>query len=97
VSSSSATSVACQRSTSQRISTARWRGGRCCNAATNARRIVSRSTAVSAGSGVGCTQVTSAGTFRFSKTGSREGPRSIGRTRRSLLPSMSRQTFVAIR
>ena len=50
VSSSSATSVACQRSTSQRISTARWRGGRCCSAATKASRIVSRSTAISAGS-----------------------------------------------
>ena len=50
VSSSSATSVACQRSTSQRISTARWRGGRCCSAATNASRIVSRATATSAGS-----------------------------------------------
>ena len=50
VSRSSATSVAFQRSTSQRISTARWRGGRCCSAATNARRIVSRATATSAGS-----------------------------------------------
>ena len=50
VSSSSATSVAFQRSTSQRISTARWRGGRCCSAATNASRIVSRATATSAGS-----------------------------------------------
>ena len=66
VSSSSATSVACQRSTSRRISTARCRGGRCCSAATNARRIVSRAAASSAGSpsagstrasGMGWTQV----------------------------------------
>ena len=49
MSSSSATSLACQRSTSRRISTARWRGGRCWSAATNARRIVSRAT-TSAGS-----------------------------------------------
>ncbi len=56
VSSSSATSVAFQRSTSHRISTARWRGGRCCRAATNARRIVSRPTATSAGSPSGATR-----------------------------------------
>ncbi len=50
VSSSSATSVAFQRSTSHRISTARWRGGRCWSAATKASRIVSRAAATSAGS-----------------------------------------------
>ena len=42
VSSRSATSLACQRSTSPRISTARWRGGRCWSAATKASRIDSR-------------------------------------------------------
>ena len=42
--------VACQRSTSRRISTARWRGGRCWSAATKASRIDSRATATSAGS-----------------------------------------------
>ena len=50
VSSSSATSVACQRSTSRRMSTARWRGGRCCSAVTNASRMLSRAAATSAGS-----------------------------------------------
>ncbi len=47
---SSATSVAFQRSTSQRMSTARCRGGRCCSAATNASRTDSRASATSAGS-----------------------------------------------
>ena len=97
VSSSSATSLACQRSTSQRIRHARCRGGRCCSAATKASRIVSRETASSAGSGVGCSHVTSPGTCRFSTIGSPAGPRSIGRARRSRPFSMSRQTFVAIR
>jgi hypothetical protein len=45
-----AASVACQRSTSHRISAARCRAGRCCSAVTNASRIVSRATATSAGS-----------------------------------------------
>ena len=39
VSRSSATSVACQRRTSRRISTARWRAGRCWRAVTKARRM----------------------------------------------------------
>ncbi len=102
VSSSSAASEACQRSTSQRISAARCRGGRNWSAATNASRIDSCSTARSAGSptsasGIGWIQVASGSAFRFSSTGSRAGPRSIGRARRSLPFSMSRQTFVAIR
>ena len=76
VSSSSATSVAFQRSTSRRISTARCRGGRCCSAATNARRIVSRATAtlgriVASGttrpSGIGWIQVTSGSVFRLAR------------------------------
>src|SRR5215213_9806402 len=79
VSSSSATSDAFQRRTSQRIRTARCRGGRCWSAATNARRIVSRATATSAGSpsgttrpsGIGSIHVTSGSVFRFSTTGSR--------------------------
>ena len=62
VSSSSAISVACQRSTSARISAARCRGGRCCSAETNARRTVSRSIALSSGrceSGIGWSHTTS--------------------------------------
>src|SRR5947208_758233 len=78
VSSSSATSLAFQRRTSQRIRTARWRGGRCCRAATNASRMVSRDAATSAGSpsrppspsGAGWTQVASGRVFRFDSTGS---------------------------
>ena len=50
VSIASATSAAFQRSTSRRISTARWRAGRCCRAATNASRIVSRSVTTASGS-----------------------------------------------
>ena len=50
MSSSSATSLAGHRSTLQRISTARWRAGRCCSAVTKARRIESRNSAISAGS-----------------------------------------------
>ena len=46
---------------------------------------------------MGSTQVTSGRVFRFASTGSLEGPRSIGRARRSRPLSMSRQTFVAIR
>ena len=68
------TSLACHRRTSQRMSTARWRGGRCWSAATNARRIVSRATATSAGSpsswttsasGTGSIHVTSGSVCRF--------------------------------
>src|SRR6266542_2595603 len=72
VSSSSATSDAFHRSTSHRISTARWRAGRCWSAATNARRIVSRATATSAGS-------PSAGTTSVSGTGSRRGSEAVPR------------------
>ena len=105
VSRSSATSVACQRSTSHRISTARCRGGRCWSAATNASRIVSRASVTSAGSpsgttrpsGIGSIHVTSGSVFRFSTTGSRDGPMSIGLARRFRPSSMSKQTFVAMR
>jgi hypothetical protein len=53
VSSASAVSAAVQRSTSRRISTARWRGGRCWRAAMNARRMVSFSATRTAASGTG--------------------------------------------
>ena len=44
--SASATSAADHRSTSRRISTARWRGGRCCSAATRARRTLARAATI---------------------------------------------------
>lgn len=106
VSSSSATSLAFQASTSRRISTARCLGGRCWSAATNARRTDSRATAASAGSatvgrmrpsGIGSSQVFS-GRGLSAAWASGVGPvRSTGRAR--LLPafSMSRQTLVAMR
>ena len=108
VSSSSATSVACQRSTSRRIRTARCRGGRCCSAATNASRIDSRATASSAGSpssgstrasGIGWTQVVlgrrgAARTASAAATAARGPSAAPGAAGRS---SMSRQTFVAMR
>ena len=105
VSRSSATSLAFQRSTSHRMSDARCRAGRCWRAAMNASLMLSRATATSAGSpsgttrpsGAGCTQVASERTFRWAGSGSTAGPRSIGRARRSLPFSMSRQTLVAIR
>ena len=59
VSSASATSAADQRSTSRRISTARWRAGRCCSAATKASRIESRSATTTAASGTGSSQAIS--------------------------------------
>jgi hypothetical protein len=106
VSSNSATSLADQLNTSRRMSTARWRGGRFCSAATNASRMLSRATATSAGSlrsgstrlsGIGPIQIESgSGSFGIASA-VEDGPRSIGRARRCALPSMSRQTFVAIR
>ena len=105
VSSSSATSVACQRSTSRRMSTARWRGGRCCSAATKASRSVSRSAATSAGSAsgestaesaIGRTQALSTSGAPSGAPASDDGPRSIGCARRWALPSMSRHTWLAI-
>ena len=107
VSSSSATSVACQRSTSHRISTDRWREGRCCSAATNARRIDSRAAATSAGSPsvaitresrMGCTNRCS-GLCGPSTTSAVavEGPSSMGRARRCGLRTMSMHTLLAMR
>ncbi len=105
MSSSSATSLAFQRSTSHRIRTARWRAGRCWSAATNARRIDSRVSAASAGSssvatipsGIGSIQVSSGRVWRLSITGATDGPRSTGRARRARALDMSRHTLVAIR
>ena len=48
-------------------------------------------------SGSGWIQVASGSVFRFASVGSRAGPRSIGRARRSRPFSMSKQTLVAIR
>jgi len=86
------------------INAARWRGGRCCNAATNARRTVSRDSATLAGSsgssrpsGIGSIHVTSGRISPIGPLGERASPRSIGRARRSRPLSMSRHTFVAIR
>ncbi len=99
--------AACQRSTSHRISTARWRGGRCWSAATNASRIVSRgdgharpgrSPAARARRGSAAIHVASGSDVEVRARRARAaGPRSIGRARRSRPLSMSRQTFVAIR
>ncbi len=106
VSSSSATSVACQRSTSRRISTARCRAGRCWRAVTNASRIDSLASASSSGlpsggrtrsSGIGVTQRFSASWGPISPSAEWDGPMSIGRARRWRPRSMSRQTLVAIR
>jgi hypothetical protein len=101
LSSSPATSAARQDSTARRISTARCRGGRCCNAATNASRTVSRPSArTSAGStrssGTGRTHA-DAGSGSPSGVPSAEGEvRSIATARRCALRSMSTHTFVAI-
>jgi hypothetical protein len=105
VSSSSAVSAALQRSTSRRISTERWRAGRCCSALTNASRSVSRSCASSAGSaasgstrasGIGSSQTFSGSVVTSASAGVPAPLRSIGRARRLRPSSMSRQTFVAI-
>jgi hypothetical protein len=105
VSSSSATSLAFQRRTSRRMSTARWRAGRCCSAATKARRSVSRDIASSAGSpssgstrlsGIGSSQVAS-GCVVSGLSMPPAGPKSIGRARRWRPSSIVRQTFVAMR
>jgi hypothetical protein len=85
------------------MSTARWRGSRCCSAATNASRIDSRDTARSSGSsvcvsrlGIGWIHVVSgSGAPRWSVP-SLPTARSMGmaRPRRSFSASM--QTLVAI-
>jgi hypothetical protein len=105
VSSSSATSLAFQRSTSRRMSTARCFGGRCSSAATNATRIASRVDASSAGSSVGCTARPSVigstqGRSLDRTTVARSpgaGPDPIGNARRVRPCSMSSDTLVAIR
>ena len=104
--SSSATSLADQLSTSRRISTARCRGASRWSAAMNASRIDSRATAVSAGSpadastrssGTGPIQVASGSPVPTGVSTLDGEARSIGRARRRLPLSRSRQTFVAIR
>ncbi len=106
VSSSSATSVACQRSTSRRISTARWRAGRCWRAVTKASRMLSLAAASSAGSpssgrtrssGTGPTQACSGRVAPVKPSAVPAGPRSSGRARRWRPRNMSRQTLVAMR
>ena len=108
VSSSSATSAACHRSTSHRMSTARWRAGsRCRRAATNARRMDSRAALTAAGSprtsmtfssATGCTKACSGrvSTAFASATGV-AGLISIGRARRCGLRTMSMHTLLAMR
>jgi hypothetical protein len=96
-----AASAADSLSTSHKISAARCRAGRCCSAVTNARRTESRDSAISAGSslssGIGVTQMSSAGQGRSSDSlGGEEGPRSIGSARRLPERRASRHTFVAI-
>ena len=90
VSSSSATSAAFQRSTSHRMSTARWRGGSCCSAATKASRTDSRAPTMSAGSPSGTTRPSGIGSIqswsgvrRFSTIGS-PGRSEVHRARASL-------------
>ena len=80
MSSRAATSVACHRSTSRRISTARWRAGRICSAAMKARRIDSRRTASSAGSSVAGKHLDVRG--RFDPRGLRQGSQHGGRSGR---------------
>ena len=94
-------------STSHMISVARCLAGRCCSAVTNASRIVSLATAISAGSPCSGTTLSSAiGEIQMSSgcqspssasTGGDAGPRSIGSARRCRPRSMSRQMLVAIR
>jgi hypothetical protein len=92
-------------STSHRISAARCRPGKYWSAATNASRMLSLETAISAGSpdstcesAIGDTQISSGRASPSSdSTGGEAGPRSIGSARRCLPRSMSRQMLVAIR
>ena len=80
---SSATSAAGQQSTSRRMSTARWRGGSTCSAATKASRTVSRTTACSAGSAPsGRTSRSAIGSSHaWSRAGSRPAACSTARVR----------------
>jgi hypothetical protein len=107
VSSSSATSEACQRRTSHRMSTDRWRAGRCWSAATKARRTDSRSALTWAGSplrsmirwsAMGWTNSCSGRPApRTTSATGVDGPMSIGRARRWGLRIMSMQTLLAMR
>lgn len=106
LSSSSATSLADQQSTSRRISTARCRGASRWSAETNASRTDSRATAVSAGSparastrssGTGPIQVVPGSPVPIGLPALDGETRSIGRARRLLPLRRSRQTLVAMR
>ena len=71
----------------------------------NARRIDSLATATSPGSpsgstrpsGIGSIHVASPRVVSVARSATCGSPKSIGRARRCLLPSMSRQTLVAMR
>lgn len=104
--SSSATSRADQLSTSRRMSTARCRGASRWSAAMNASRTDSRATALSAGSpadastrasGTGPIHVASGSPVPMGVSTLAGEARSIGRARRWLPLSRSRQTLVAMR
>jgi hypothetical protein len=111
MSSASAVSAADQLSTCVSSSTARWRGGRYCSAATNASRMLSRRIARSSGvcassagsaslSGIGSTHVSRlrCGSAMSGFTSPGVSDTSSGRMRvRFVLLSASRQTFVAMR
>ena len=86
---------------------ARCGGVRCCSAATNARRTLSRSTAAAAGSagalpqttesGIGSSQVISAFCWRLACGSALGWPSPVGIGRRLRPSSAVRQTLVAIR
>ena len=97
VSSASAVSAAVQRSTSRRISTARWRGGRCCRAAMNASRMVSFSATRTAASGTGSSHGISWSSSRASPAIWSSVPSPAGSGRRGRPSRLVRQTLVAIR
>ena len=102
----SATCAAGHSSTSRKISTARCRADRYCNAATKASRIPARDTATAAGSscsaassasGNGCSQATS-GAITSGACGSSAGaPSPEGSGRRPRRSIAVRHTLVAIR
>lgn len=110
ISRSSAVSAAERPSTCVRSRLARWRGGRCCSAATNANRMLSRSIARSAGSrspAGGSASASGIGSIQCSRgrwescisavTAVGLGSTSNARYLRSRPVSMSRHTLVAMR
>ena len=106
VSSASATSAAFHRSTSRSTSTARWRAGRCCNAAINASRMLSRDVTTEAGSfgslpsmasGTGSSHGTSPCSTSGSSAPRLGAPSPVGSGRLALPSSAVRHVLVAIR